>query len=126
MLLKSIAFFGVAGDPVEHRTHNLSGLQADCLHGLVDQQFHHHQLVDGHARDAVQQNVKAFIQLVRWGTFNGQAPLDRFFAVQAVSGEQQAFGLSTHCFSSTGRSRVMPLPLSGRFKVIRAIGPSTS
>src|SRR5579885_972170 len=50
--LKGIAFGRVPRDAVEDRAENLSGLQALLHHRLVQQQLHHHQLIDRHARNA--------------------------------------------------------------------------
>src|SRR5438270_7744967 len=51
--LEGVALRGVPGDPVEDRPEHLCRVKALRVEGLVDEQLHHHQLVDRQAGDAM-------------------------------------------------------------------------
>ena len=73
-LLERVALGGVAGDAVEHGAEDLRRVQTLSHHGLVDEQLHHHQLVDRHARDALEQDLEALVELLARRRTRSRAP----------------------------------------------------
>src|SRR5437016_4955986 len=49
-LLKRVSFFRMARDAVEYGADELRCVQTLGEQRLVQEQFHHHELIDGHAR----------------------------------------------------------------------------
>ncbi len=60
--------------------------------GLVDEQLVHHELVDRHLRDPLQQRLENIIQILEGRSFGREPPIDRGRAVDRVAGQQQPLG----------------------------------
>ena len=76
---------------------------------LVDEQLHHHELVDRHPRDALEQRLEARVELVGAAPPRSRAPTRPPRARQRVAGEQQPLGpLRPDRGAPTARSSARP------------------
>ena len=85
--LKCIPLGRVPCHAVEKRSQHLQRLQPRRVHRLIDEQFHHHQLIDGITRNPLQQNLETFVETILRCTFDGESPFDGFATVQAIARE---------------------------------------
>jgi hypothetical protein len=56
---------------------------------LVDEQLHHHQLIDRQTRDSLHKHLRTLVQILSVRRLDRQAPLERLAARQRVTREQQ-------------------------------------
>ena len=72
---EAVALLGVAGDAVEEGPQQLGLVQALRVERLVDEHLHHHQLVDRHPGDPLEQALEARVELLGRGGLGRQPPL---------------------------------------------------
>ena len=67
-------------------------MQALRIQRLVHQQLHHHQLVDGHQSDPLEECLEARVELGGGRGLDREPPLVRLAAGEQVAGEEQPLG----------------------------------